>query len=247
MDKDKNLKETLMQILKEYNLKDGPLFNLKNKLRLQSSLIDKYPYLENGDLDNKYLEATVQKAEDIYKHINFEGDSLLLYDNVFNKNDEREIEFIESTLVNIKRKEEYTYEWYYDDGEELLNTIRRLYQVEGLKINELFSEISLKDLGGDYDLVSCIYIIDLESKTIFYFYDDRGLYVMASEEKILSDLWMSLPEHFFEDCHDFEIKIKKLYWIDGSEDNREDLCLHGDLQIRLNDEITQYSPTVSAA
>jgi len=47
----------------------------------------------------------------------------------------------------------------------------------------------------------------------------RGLYIRAREEKILEDLWKDLPDHFFEDCNDFEIKTKKLYWIDGSEHN----------------------------
>ena len=69
---------------------------------------------------------------------------------------------------------------------------------------------------------------------------------MAREETILQDLWSYMPDSFFEDCHDFEIKIKKLYWIDGCQDNKEDLCLHGDLEIRLNDQIVEYSPMVSA-
>lgn len=246
-DKDKSLKESLMEILKEYNFEDGPLFKLRNKLRLHSALIEEYPYLENGEVDKEYLEATAQKATDIYRHLNFRGDLLLVYDNIFNPNPDQEVKFIESTLVNLKRKKEYSHEWFYEDGQEVLKPTRRLYQVEGLKIEELFRQISLAEIGGDYDLASSIYIIDLKSKTIFYFYDDRGIYIMAREEKILNDLWEILPDYFFEDCHDFEIKIKKLYWIDESEDNQEDLCLHGDLEIRLNDEIIKYSPTVSAA
>lgn len=47
--------------------------------------------------------------------------------------------------------------------------------------------------------------------------------------------------------NDFKITIKKLYWIDGSQVNKEDLCLHGDVEIRLNNQIIAYSPTVSAA
>lgn len=245
-DIDRSLKDILMEILKEYDFKDGPLFKLTSKLRLHSALTDQYPYLENGDLDKDYIEGTVEKASDIFRHLNYRGDLLLVYDNIFNPNPEKEVKFIESILVNLKRKEEYIHEWFYEDGQELLKPTRRIYQVEGFIMEELFRQIGLADIGGDYDLVSSIYIIDLESKTIFYFYDDRGLYIMAREEKILKDLWEVLPDCFFEDCYDFEIKIKKLYWIDGSQDNKEDLCLHGDLEIRVNNEIVEYSPTVSA-
>lgn len=246
-DKDKSLKDILMEILKEYDFEGGPLFKLTRKLCLHSALIDQYPFLENGKLDRCYIEATVERASDIFRHLNFRGDLLLVYDNIFNPNSEKEVKFLESILLNPKRKEEYSYEWFYQDGEELLKPIRRIYQVEGFIMEELFRQISLTDFAGDYDLDSCIYIIDLESKTIFHLYDDRGLYIRAREEKTLKDLWEVLPDCFFEDCHDFEIRIKKLYWIDGNENNREDLCLHGDLEIRLNDEVIKYSPTVSAA
>ncbi|MBC8589895.1 DUF3885 domain-containing protein [Wansuia hejianensis] len=242
MGKDKGLKDILMEILKEYDFEGGPLFKLAPKLRLHSALAYKLSFQ-----DNYYIGKTVEKASHIFKELNFKGDLLLVYDNAYNKNPEKEISFIGSTLVNIKRKEDYSYDWFDKYDEEIYHSKRTIYQVEALKIEDLFRQISLSDFAGDYDLESSIYIIDLKSKTIFYFYDDRGLYIMAREEKILQDLWESMPDSFFEDCHDFEIKIKKFYWIDGSQDSKEDLCLHGDLEIRLNDQIVEYSPTVSAA
>ncbi len=244
---DKSLKDILKGILDEYDFKGGPLFKLTCKNTLHSSLIEQYPFLENGELDMDYIDATIKKASDIYRHLDFRGDLFLVYDNVFNPSSKKEAQFLESILVKLKRKEEYSYEWFNEDGQEFHKSIRRIYQVEALKIKELFQQIVLSDFGGDYDLVSSIFIIDIDSKTIFHLYDDRGLYIMAREEKILQDLWKSMSDSFFEDCHDFEIKIKKLYWIDGTQDNKEDLCLHGDLKIRINDQIVEYSPTVSAA
>lgn len=244
-DKENSLREILEDILDGYDFKGGPLFKLTSKNTLHSSLIDQYPFLENGQLNPAYIDATVEMASDIYRHLAFEGDLLLIYDNVFGHNTEKESRFLDSILVKLKRKEEYSYEWI-DDELELHQSIRRIYRVEGIIIEELFYQISLTDLGGDYDLASHIYIIDLASKTIFNFYDDRGLYIRAREEAILKRLWEDLPDCFFQDCHDFEIKIKKLYWIEGRQDNKEDLCLHGDLEIRLNDQVIKYSPTVSA-
>jgi len=243
MDKDKGLKEILEEILKEYDFEAGPLFRLTPKLRLHSALAYKSSYQENEKL---YIEETVEKASHIFNQLNFKGDLVLVYDVVYNENPPKEIEFIESILINPKRIEEYIYDWLDECDEELYSFKRRIYQVEALKTEELFRQISLSDFSGDYDLTSSIFIIDIDSKSIFHLYDDRGLYIMAREEKVLQSLWNKLPDSFFEDCYDFEIKIKKLYWIDGSQDNREDLCLHGDIEIRLNDQIVDYSPTVSA-
>lgn len=247
IDMDKSLRDILMEILKEYDFEGGPLFKLVPKLRLHSALAYKYSYLEKEEFDKIYIEKTVERASYIFKKLKLKGDMLLVYDSAYNKNPEKEISFIESTLVNIKNKEYYSYDWFDNYDEEIYHARRTIYQVEALRIEELFRQISLSDFAGDYDLESSIYIIDLKSKTIFYFYDDRGLYIMAREEKVLHDLWESMPDFFFEDCYDFEINIKKLYWIDGSQDNKEDLCLHGDLEIRLNDQIVEYSSTVSAA
>lgn len=242
-DMDKSLKDILQEILKGYGFEAGPLFKLAPKLRLHSTLA----YKSSLGEEKLYIKETVEKASHIFNQLNFKGDLLLVYDSIYSQNPKKEVKFLESILVNLKRKEDYNYDWFHKYDEEIYHSKRIIYQVEAFKIKELFRQISLSDFAGDYDLVSSIFIIDIDSKTIFYLYDDRGLYIMAREEKVLQDLWESMPDSFFEDCHDFEIRIKKLYWIDGSQDNKEDLCLHGDLEIRLNDQIVQYSPTVSVA
>ena len=44
----------------------------------------------------------------------------------------------------------------------------------------------------------------------------------------------------------FYIKILKMYWINGEEDNPNDLCLHGDVEIIIGNEIFKESGTISA-
>jgi len=44
----------------------------------------------------------------------------------------------------------------------------------------------------------------------------------------------------------FHIKIKKLYWIDGSDDDPNDLCLHGDVAVDIGAKHYEESCTVSA-
>ena len=47
---------------------------------------------------------------------------------------------------------------------------------------------------------------------------------------------------------DFVIRIQDLYWIDDSKDNPDDLCLHGNVFVKIGDEVVakNYSCTVSS-
>ena len=44
----------------------------------------------------------------------------------------------------------------------------------------------------------------------------------------------------------FQIDTTDLYWIDGSMDNPEDLCLHGHVITYIGEEKLEYDCTVSA-
>lgn len=46
----------------------------------------------------------------------------------------------------------------------------------------------------------------------------------------------------------FVINILDLYWINGEKDNHEDLCLHGDVNVKIGEEIVadNYACTVSS-
>lgn len=46
----------------------------------------------------------------------------------------------------------------------------------------------------------------------------------------------------------FSIKILDLYWINREKDNSEDLCLHGDVSVKIGEEVVaeKYSCTVSS-
>lgn len=46
----------------------------------------------------------------------------------------------------------------------------------------------------------------------------------------------------------FVIEIMDMYWIDGEKDNPEDLCLHGDVFVKIGEEVVadKYSCTVSS-
>jgi len=46
----------------------------------------------------------------------------------------------------------------------------------------------------------------------------------------------------------FVINILDMYWIDGSKDNPDDLCLHGDIYVRIGEEVVadKYSCILSS-
>lgn len=50
-----------------------------------------------------------------------------------------------------------------------------------------------------------------------------------------------------KDRGQFRIIAENLCWIDGSQDDPEDLCLHGDVSVIINDEALGYSCSASAA
>jgi len=84
-DMDKSLKDILEEILKEYDFENSPLFKLRPKLRLHSALAYKSS-LGEGKL---YIDETVEIASNIFRHLDLEGDLLLVYDNIFNPNPEK--------------------------------------------------------------------------------------------------------------------------------------------------------------
>ena len=45
----------------------------------------------------------------------------------------------------------------------------------------------------------------------------------------------------------FAMDLERLYWVDECEDNVDDLCLHGDVVIRIGDVEVKETATVSAA
>lgn len=45
----------------------------------------------------------------------------------------------------------------------------------------------------------------------------------------------------------FKIVVKDLAWINGDQDDPEDLCLHGTVNVTIGEEIFEFAATVSAA
>ena len=242
-----NPKELLINILKKYNTEDKVLFQLRYKYMLHVDLSRKYQYLEDWSLNKDYVKECTEKAIEVFNFMKFSHNLLIVYDDIYISHGTREKEFVEGTLKNIIQYDNYKLDWKFPEDDNIYTCNRRIYQVEKVDIEKLFKEIVISDIGGELDLTSSTFIIDMDTGCIFYLYDDRGLYLFAPKEDYLIDVWKEFYDDVFVDCKGFKIAVKKLYWIDGKDDAPEDLCLHGDVVVTIGEEIIHNSCTVSAA
>lgn len=243
-----DLKQNFNEILKQYKTKDTVLFQLKYKNMLHINLSEKYPYLEDNSLNEDYVKECTEKAMEVYKIMEFSNNLLIVYDDIYGNHGLKEREFIESILENTTQYDNYKLKWKYPDDEDTYICNRYIYQVDEIDIKNLFREIVLSDIGGKLDLVSSIFIMDIDNGYIFHLYDDRGLILYAKKEEDLLSLWEKFYDDVFTGCENFKIKVKDLYWINKSKDDPNDLCLHGDIVVIIGEEELSYiGATVSAS
>lgn len=184
------LREILMDIFSKYDSSDTMLQELNPRYLLCLSLDSGSPYLKREDeneelkFDEKYVNRCVKKAEEIYSFFNLGSNLLVVYDDMYNRKELFERKFVESCLIGWDISETYTLNWSFpiDEkdpphlrDEETYTCSRNLYKVKSVDTGRLFREIVLSDIGGEFELASSIYIIDIDSGRIFWLYDDRGL------------------------------------------------------------------------
>ena len=107
-------KDILINILKQYGVQDKVLNRLTCKYMLHiDELSEKYQYLEDGSLNELCVEECLQKAIEIYRFINYSDNLLIIYDNLFGQDNEKEKKFLESTLTDIIQYDTYKLKWQY--------------------------------------------------------------------------------------------------------------------------------------
>lgn len=183
------MKELLINILKQYNVEDKVLFQLRCKYMLHVDLSKKYQYLEDGSLNEDYVKECTEKAIEVFNFMKFSHNLLIIYDDIYSSHGTKEKEFVEGALKNINQYDNYKLDWKFPEDDDVYTCNRRIYQVEKVDIERLFKEIIISDIGGELDLTSSIFIIDMDTGCIFHLYDDRGLYLFAPKEEYLSNVW----------------------------------------------------------
>lgn len=165
------------------NLYINSLFNeycYKTKTRTSFELApNESPYYDIDDLENEelecrseYIDLCVKIAQNIWDKCNFSNELIVLYEDKYSCHEKNEKEFVENTLQPLDCTE-YHFKWH--DDEETYEGIRYIWKTDKINTKELFKEIILSDIGGNTELDCAVYIIDNQTKNVFFLYDDRGI------------------------------------------------------------------------
>jgi len=166
-----------------------------------------HPYNIAGILKKSFVDECVDRAESIFKSLDFSGDVLMVFNadksernaiNTFTEcfSGQYDKEVIEITDVDDESNE-YQYERFFFK-----------LKTEQLLIKKLFKLIVEADFGGILSFNSAIYIFDLEKEIMFHLYDDRGLDVVSSNKKALMPIYSQFHDWILP--YDVE-KIDKLF------------------------------------
>lgn len=263
------LKEQLRKILECHNhpqtTPDNVLFSLLSPYSLHKPLAVGSPYLNNkSEVRQEYVTECLNSATEIYRSLDFGTELLIVYEDYYSEDNLDEKEFVESCLKEIDQIESYSFTWndfskkksdsWATKNNERYTCTRRIYEAEGIHTQQLFSQIILSDIGGKYDLCSKIFIIDKTTGCIFHLYDCRDLWISGGEGMYFPQVGtrndqVNDREYNNLDYSEFQFSMlyKNFHWINGLDDDPEDLCLHGTVHVRIGEEGFTYPCCVSAA
>lgn len=107
---------------------------------------------------------------------------IVLYEDKYSCHHKKEKEFIENCLEPLKCLVCH-FEWN-DDGERY-NGTRYIWNTDRINSELLFRKIILSDINEDTELDCAVYIIDNQTKNVFFLYDDRGVDVYSNDENFI--------------------------------------------------------------
>ncbi|OOM14583.1 DUF3885 domain-containing protein [Clostridium saccharobutylicum] len=141
-------------------------------------------YLENEKLQlrQEYIDSCLKSAQTIWKRCNFSSELIVLYEDKYSCSHKKEKEFIEKCLESLKCLV-FHFQWN-DDGEKF-NGTRYIWNTDRINIKRLFRKIILSDIGECTELDCAVYIIDNQTKNVFFLYDDRGVDVYSDNENFI--------------------------------------------------------------
>lgn len=266
-----NLSDKIKNTLNKIGIKDfgNPLFyNCDVSLRFGISEDEDIEHFlkfddEESIVNPEFIKNTVNKAYSIFKNLENTFDILridIMYDE-----DNEYVEIIKEIceVLKINEPDEIVSDKVVLEDDEILKRKQLIWNLDISKIDyyNAITEIAKTDFGGCQYLCYYVYFIDTLNNIVLNMYDDRGLDIISENEEILYHLYKKYNEYIldydrektdklFKDIEyikDFEITTFDFYWINGEKDNKEDLCLHGDISVRIEEEILSYSCCVSAS
>lgn len=130
------------------------------------------PYDNSLNTRKEYIDACSQLAINLYMQQHFANNLAVIYEDKYNCAVKNEKDFIELCLTSV---ESQSYPFHWMDEEETYYGIRHIWKANRIDIETLFRKIITSDLGDNTELDCSVYIIDIETGTVFFLYDDRGM------------------------------------------------------------------------
>lgn len=128
----KKPRDILKDILEQYGVED----NVLHKFMLRVDLSTGYQYLEDGSLNETYVEECIQKAVEVFKFMEYSDNLLIVYEDLYGEENEVNKRFLESTLVGIIQSDTYRLKWQYPDDATIYTCNRQLYHVKEVNIRD---------------------------------------------------------------------------------------------------------------
>lgn len=145
---------------------------LSTHYRNECELDDGSPYDASQNARKEYIGACSQLAINLYMQQHFTNNLAVVYEDKYNCAVKNEKDLIELCLTSV---ESQSYSFHWMDEEESYYGIRHIWKARRIDIETLFRKIITSDLGDNTELDCSVYIIDLETGTVFFLYDDRGI------------------------------------------------------------------------
>lgn len=145
---------------------------LTTHLRKEFPLECDNPYDDALNARTEYIDTCSQLAIKLYTQKHFTNNLAVIYEDKYNRAVKNEKESVESCLAAAKNQ---TIPFHWTDEEETFHGIRYIWKTNKVDIETLFRKIISSDLGDNTELDCSVYIIDLETGTVFFLYDDRGI------------------------------------------------------------------------
>ncbi|HIT72412.1 MAG TPA: DUF3885 domain-containing protein [Candidatus Fimicola cottocaccae] len=266
-----NLSDKIKNTILKIGISDfeNPLFyNCDIGIRLGISEYEDWEHYLKFDeeetiVNPEFIKNTADKAYGVFK--NFESTfDILRIDVIYDETEDyrKKIKKIIKTL-NIDKPDEIVSDEFILEDNEVLKRKQLIWNLDSHKIDyyNIITEIAKTDFGGCSYLSYYTYFIDTFNSIVFNMYDDRGIDIVSSKKEQLYYIYKYYNNFILdydreridrifdglENIKNFQINAYDFYWIDGTKDNKDDLCLHGDVSVRIEKEILSYSCCVSAS
>jgi len=157
--------------------------------------------------NSPYIQGAFQRAVKLFEAVHSPEDTILIVLDNDNLDDKKKYRrklknfprYVEKSLLYKVQYEKLPY-IYFEDEEAILNNYQThrftlKCKVADLRYKPLLKDICSVDLGISSRICSLrVFFINLDKKTIFHVYDDRGCDLIAPSPEVIKDIYINFND-----------------------------------------------------